>query len=229
MTQHTLGATGQPAERPGPAGPEETERILHGLRDLAHRRGLEAVTMDRLAAHLGMSKRTIYRFYRSKRALVEALVDRLLDEIELTLRSIRGDGSEEASGPWQPVGRKLRRTQDLVARRIAGLNAGLLADLAYESPELYRRSRQRQTQLLREHLQHLLRQGVATRELRAQLEPELAAEAIVRSVLCVTRPEHPLPHSSTEPYPASELAAATFSLLFTGMLTASGHQAFVES
>jgi AcrR family transcriptional regulator len=51
------------------------ERILLKARDLMFQTGIRQVTMDGLATQLGMSKKTIYQYYKDKDDLVKAVVD----------------------------------------------------------------------------------------------------------------------------------------------------------
>jgi AcrR family transcriptional regulator len=56
----------------------QEERIIKGALDLFLQAGIKSVTMDDIARHLGMSKKTIYQFFGDKNELVVALVkDRL--------------------------------------------------------------------------------------------------------------------------------------------------------
>ena len=55
-------------------------RILFKARDLMLRNGVKHVTMDDIANQLGMSKKTIYQFYKDKDALVMAVVNFELEE-----------------------------------------------------------------------------------------------------------------------------------------------------
>ncbi len=55
-------------------------RILLKARDLMVLNGVRYVTMDDLATQLGISKKTIYQFYKDKEALVLAVVELELDE-----------------------------------------------------------------------------------------------------------------------------------------------------
>ncbi|NLT94138.1 MAG: TetR/AcrR family transcriptional regulator [Clostridia bacterium] len=57
------------------------ERILSAFLDLAAKKGFYRVTMDELSAEAGISKRTLYRYYRSKDELVEAAIDVFLADI----------------------------------------------------------------------------------------------------------------------------------------------------
>lgn len=50
------------------------DRILLKARDLMLQTGLRQVTMDDLAAQLGISKKTIYQYYKDKVDLVKAIV-----------------------------------------------------------------------------------------------------------------------------------------------------------
>ncbi len=49
------------------------ERILEGSRELFFRFGLKSITMDDIARHLGMSKKTIYQFFEDKNELIVTL------------------------------------------------------------------------------------------------------------------------------------------------------------
>lgn len=53
-------------------------RILHACTELVQTRGLRNFTVDELAARAGISKRTFYRYYRSKEEIVEATLDNFM-------------------------------------------------------------------------------------------------------------------------------------------------------
>lgn len=55
-------------------------RILWKARDLMLFHGVKHVTMDDLATQLGISKKTIYQFYKDKDTLVKAVVEVALEE-----------------------------------------------------------------------------------------------------------------------------------------------------
>ncbi|NCW11619.1 MAG: TetR/AcrR family transcriptional regulator [Chitinophagia bacterium] len=55
-------------------------RILWKARDLMLIHGVKHVTMDDLATQLGISKKTIYQFYKDKDNLVKAVVEVALEE-----------------------------------------------------------------------------------------------------------------------------------------------------
>lgn len=51
------------------------ERIIKACRDLAVEQGLRGFTMDELAQRAGLSKRTVYRYFDSKQAIIQASLD----------------------------------------------------------------------------------------------------------------------------------------------------------
>ena len=71
------------------------ERILLKARDLMLHSGLRQVTMDGLAQHLGMSKKTIYQYYRDKDDLVKAVVNLELKNHEISCEAC-GNNAENA-------------------------------------------------------------------------------------------------------------------------------------
>ncbi|MEI7627757.1 MAG: TetR/AcrR family transcriptional regulator [Bacteroidota bacterium] len=54
---------------------ETKDRIIAQTHDLFMRYGIRSVSMDDIAYHLGISKKTIYQFYEDKDALVEGVLD----------------------------------------------------------------------------------------------------------------------------------------------------------
>ncbi len=59
---------------------EAKTRILTESRGLFQRRGIRAVTMDDIARELGMSKKTIYQYFRNKAEIVQGVVEGFFQE-----------------------------------------------------------------------------------------------------------------------------------------------------
>jgi len=66
-------------------------RIIAGAAELFRQFGIRAVTMDMIASHLGMSKRTIYERFADKDSLLYAVLDSMIlkqrEKIETILES----------------------------------------------------------------------------------------------------------------------------------------------
>lgn len=65
------------------------ERILIEAGELFFRHGIRTITMDDIANHLSISKKTIYLYYKDKNLLVQSLMDRILKEQYAAMSEIR--------------------------------------------------------------------------------------------------------------------------------------------
>jgi len=60
---------------------EIKQRIIHSYQELAAARGFHNITVDEIAEHSGISKRTMYRRFKSKDEILEAAVDDFLADV----------------------------------------------------------------------------------------------------------------------------------------------------
>jgi AcrR family transcriptional regulator len=96
--------------------PLQRERVLEAALAVAEREGLERLSMRLVARELGVSPMALYRHVANKDDLLNALVERLLGELELPDESL----------PWDQRLRVLARELRALARRRPGLFGLLL-------------------------------------------------------------------------------------------------------
>lgn len=72
---------------------EPKERILKGAEELFFKYGIKSVTMDDIAKHLAISKKTIYQFYSDKNEIVETLMKETLKQDECEFKQIHDQAS----------------------------------------------------------------------------------------------------------------------------------------
>ncbi len=68
-------------------------RIVSGAAELFRTYGIRAVTMDAIATHLGMSKRTIYERFRDKDELLFAVMNEMIRKQKEMLENILNSSS----------------------------------------------------------------------------------------------------------------------------------------
>lgn len=68
---------------------ETKQKIIDTAIDLFQQDGIKSVTMDEIASHAGVSKRTIYEIFTNKAELLKACMDKITEENLTTLRQIR--------------------------------------------------------------------------------------------------------------------------------------------
>ena len=72
---------------------EPKERILAGARELFFKYGTKTITMDDIAKHLGMSKKTLYQYFSNKNEVVESMMLRQLHEKECECQRMADDSA----------------------------------------------------------------------------------------------------------------------------------------
>ena len=157
------------------------ETVMH---QIEQGKTLSTLSVEGIAAQAGVGKATIYRRWPNKEALLfDAIVRTELPEPEYhgeTLRDQLVQGLE-----YLRVSALARRDQSSLAAFVAELRA---------TPELYRRYHAKVIEPRRARLRELLAQGVATGEIRADVDLDLLGELIVGPMLSRTllRPDAPL-------------------------------------
>jgi len=100
---------------------ETRERIQVKANELFMRYGIRSVSMDDIAAQLGISKKTIYQFFADKDELVDAVVD---DEI----KGMQTDCSR-CSGEARDAVHEIFLTMERILEQFRNMNPMVLYDL----------------------------------------------------------------------------------------------------
>jgi TetR/AcrR family transcriptional regulator, cholesterol catabolism regulator len=86
---------------------ETKDRILKGAEELFFRFGIKSITMDDIARHLGMSKKTIYLFFADKDEVVHTLMKTQLEEDRREFQEVSDKAAnfvEEVFGHMKKLG-----------------------------------------------------------------------------------------------------------------------------
>lgn len=161
--QSTLSATTTDSGR---------DKLITGARRHFLTHGFRRVTMDDLARELGMSKRTFYTLFRSKRDLLEAVLDDKLREIETDLQRITA----------HPVEQVAQTLADLVAclqRHVQELHPAFIRDMRREAPELFDAVSRRRAMLVQRHFGQVLKSGQRVGVIRR----DISAAAMIQVLL----------------------------------------------
>ncbi len=134
------------------------QRILTAAAEVFNERGLE-VSLDEIARHAGVGVGTVYRRFRTKEELVEALFLDRLDAIAAI-----ADDAYEAADPWSGLASFMERMAELMAREL-GLREMLM--FATYGQDLVAVARRRNAPLV----ERLVRRAQAAGQLRADIRP----------------------------------------------------------
>src|SRR6059058_3437856 len=110
---------------------EAKERILVKSHDLFNRYGIRSVSMDDIAAQLGMSKKTLYQYYADKDELVNAVFDIMLN----TNRTQCMECSKKGENAIHEIFLSFDIMQDLLAT----MNPSVLFDMEKYHPSAFKK------------------------------------------------------------------------------------------
>lgn len=143
--------------------------------------GFRSVSMDDLAAELGMSKKTLYVAFPSKDALIEAVLKDKFREVEKDLERVARDQVAD-------VEVALHQLLDCVQRHTTEIQPAFVRDLGRESPELFQFIEQRRRELIRRHFGGLFEDGKKTGVIRTDIPTHLIIEILLGAVQGIMNP-----------------------------------------
>jgi AcrR family transcriptional regulator len=155
------------------------ERIINACQALALNQGLHRFTMDALAARAGVSKRTIYRYFPSKEAVIEATLD---DFMQRTAAEVQQMLAQEKNPPALIN----RLVSYLLANGRFLTNRATLNDLRLYYPHLWKKIDSFRLRQMRSVLGQLMESNPA---LRQDIDPRIIAAVMTAVVQNVLQPD----------------------------------------
>ncbi|HPF19809.1 MAG TPA: TetR/AcrR family transcriptional regulator [Syntrophomonas sp.] len=156
------------------------DRIIHSCRDLAGSKGFYSLTVDELAAAAGISKRTLYRYFPSKEAIISATLDVFMQEMQRFFQTLltRNLPDEEALSEL---------FQTLLANGQFIFNPFSLNDLRVHYPFLWERLDRFRSQLIQEFLTYII--AKRERPTLQQINPVLLTAVVQASIQATINPD----------------------------------------
>jgi AcrR family transcriptional regulator len=144
------------------------QRIQQAANDLVMQYGIRSVSMDDIAANLGMSKKTIYQYFKDKDELVDAVVD---DIIETNRYECNAD-REKADNAVHEI----FMVMDMMAEMFKAMNPSILFDMQKYHPATFRKFLKHKNEFLYNVCKENLERGIQEELYR----PEIAVDILCR-------------------------------------------------
>lgn len=146
---------------------EVKDKILKESFQLFCRRGIKSVSMDDIAAHLSMSKKTIYKWFQNKDQVVDAALRIYLFDMNSDCCSV----STQAGNAIE----ELFSIMQLLRQKMAGVHPAVFYDLQKYHPEAFQAWTTYKNEVLLQHILDNLRKGVAEGLYRHDFDLEIMA------------------------------------------------------
>src|ERR1700758_3113899 len=131
----------------------QTDRIIQGGEELFLKAGIKSVTMDDIAKHLGMSKKTIYQFFKDKNELVLALVKKRLKDDEDEMSEMLAKSTNVIEGMIN----MMKCSEEIFGRA----NPIVIHDMQKYHPEAWKQFQNFKSGVIVRSLKELLIKGIA--------------------------------------------------------------------
>ncbi|HAL81214.1 MAG TPA: TetR/AcrR family transcriptional regulator [Mucilaginibacter sp.] len=152
----------------------QKERIIQGGEELFLTAGIKSITMDDIARHLGMSKKTIYQFFKDKNELVVALTRKKLQEDE---EQVSGIISKSANVIEEMIN-MMKCSEEIFAR----INPIVIHELQKYHPEAWKQFQNFKSGVLIRTLEELLEKGIKQGYIRPEIDVKVIARMRVNQV-----------------------------------------------
>jgi AcrR family transcriptional regulator len=152
----------------------QTERIIEGGEELFLTAGIKSVTMDDIARHLGMSKKTIYQFFKDKNELVIALVKKKLREDEDQMSEI----ISKSGNVIEEMINMMKCSEDIFSR----INPIVVHDMQKYHPDAWKQFQNFKADVLIHTLEELLTKGIKQGYIRPEIDVKILARMRVSQV-----------------------------------------------
>ena len=147
---------------------EPQEKILKTALSLFFKYGIEHVTMDDIAKELGISKKTIYQFYKEKDDLVNQLM-----QIELkNQRCGFEDLTQKSNDPLHEI----LLISEQMTHMLQGVNPVFFKELQKFYPNAYQKYSAFKDEFARTHLHQNIKRGIALGVYRSDLDIDFIAD-----------------------------------------------------
>lgn len=165
-----------------PAGGEPARRrIVAGARAYFFAHGFRGVTMDDLAAELGMSKKTLYAHFPSKMALLQEVICDKLSSVETDLERVTAESGNDFPAHLQALLACMRGHTDEIG-------AAYVRDVRREAPELFAQVQTRRRELIQRFFGKLLQDGRKAGRIRKDIPATMMIEMLLGAVDSVVNP-----------------------------------------
>lgn len=157
------------------------QRIVAAARRHFFAHGIRSVTMDDLAAELGMSKKTLYAVFPGKRDVLRAV---LLEKF----RSVETDLEQAMSGASIDVLGALHKLLACMRHHTDEIQPSFVRDIRREAPEFFKLIEDRRRRLIQRYFGRLFEAGQSAGIIRKDIATRLMIEMLVGVTEAIMNP-----------------------------------------
>jgi AcrR family transcriptional regulator len=190
------------------------EKILEGTEMLFTKYGIRSVSMDDIARHLSVSKKTLYQHFADKDELVYRMSERYLARTSKNYEQIKNTSANSVE--------ELSRISVRMKKDFESMNPSMLFDLQKFHPKAWGLYNQHKTQVISESVEKNINQGIKDGLFR----PDLNATILARLRMAMMESGFNENIFPREQFNFVEVQSQIFELFVYGMCTDKGRKLY---
>jgi AcrR family transcriptional regulator len=144
--------------------------------------GLKSVTMDDIAKKMGISKKTIYQFYKDKDELVELIVRQKLDEQWCEMEEI----GKQYPNPIEEV----LRMSEYIRKQMTTIHPSVIYDMQKYFPRCYAMYNEHIERCFKDSFSKNIENGINLGVYRSNINPEILSILRIKQIEMAFNPEY---------------------------------------
>jgi AcrR family transcriptional regulator len=192
------------------------EKIQKGAEDLFMRYGVRSISMDDIARHLSVSKKTLYQHFADKEDIVTVTCKGHLERNAEEFKSIRKRARNAIE--------ELVELSICLKRSMEDMNPSLLFDLQKYHPKAWSVWMDHKNKFIRESVVRNLKQGMAEGYFRPDMDPEVIA-SVRLEIIQIAFNEEIFPR---EKFRLPDVQMQIFDHFVFGLLTEKGRKQYLK-
>jgi TetR/AcrR family transcriptional regulator, cholesterol catabolism regulator len=150
------------------------EKILNGAVELFMKYGVRSISMDDIARHLSVSKKTLYQHYEDKDELVTLASTRHIEESKRQYEAL----TESAKNAID----ELAKISVCLRKDMTDMNPSLLFDLQKYHPKAWSAWLEHKNKYIRDSVVRNIKQGIEEGYYRDDVDPEVIAAVRIEQI-----------------------------------------------
>jgi AcrR family transcriptional regulator len=197
---------------------DETEnRIVDLAQSKFLEYGFSRITMDEIANELGISKRTLYEYFPSKKNLLNTVTDRKLMKIQSSFDTIVQDNLN--------VVEKIQSVFKLLSKEIGEFSNEYLEDLQKYAPDVWKKIDEFRTKTGIANLKKIIKKGQAQGIIRKDINKTIFIYIVLSIARGVMVPEIFV----NSPFSMKDVIGNIIKIIWEGLFTEKGRKKYILS
>jgi AcrR family transcriptional regulator len=186
---------------------DDKQRIVDVSSKRFMENGISKVTLDEIATELGMSKKTLYKFFPSKGDLLKTIVHTMMNGLRVRVEAVVNSN--------KPFVEKAPELLTLIGHQISIMSKQFLFDLQRFTPELWKEIDEFRRQRILTSVRKIFIQAKDEGVFRKDLDIDLFILVFIGSVQSIVNPQT----LSQQSFSAQEALHGIFRIIFEGAMT----------